>query len=379
MATATMLLQRPIRLRYDAVVVGGGIVGCQLALALRQQGAKVVVLERELELLGRASSRNQARVHGGYHYPRSLLTAHRSQVNLSRFVAEYADCVEGGFEHLYAVARRSSKVTVSQFVTFCERIGARLDTAPDAVHNLFTPDLVSAVFRVQEPAFDAVRLRETIRGRLAAAGVDVRTDCSAESVEAVPAGLLVRARDAGGELLVPARQVLNCTYAGINDLLLRSDLEPLRLRHELAELALVRLPEPLRELAVTVIDGPFFSVMPFPAAGLHSFSHVRYTPHVAWEGGPSRADLLAQVPRSRFPHMLQDARRYLPTLADVEYVDSLWEVKTLLPSSEIDDSRPFLFKRDHGLRGLTCVLGGKLDNVFDLLDELESAQRELAA
>lgn len=374
-----MLLQRPIRPRYDAVVVGGGIVGCELALALRRQGARVVVLERERELLARASFRNQARVHGGYHYPRSLLTAYRSQVNQSRFVAEYADCVEGASEHFYAVARRSSKVTVSQFVSFCERIGARLDAAPDAVCDLFAPALVSAVFRVHEPAFDAVLLRETIRRRLAATGVDVRTDCAAESVEAAPAGLLVHAREAGAELLLRAERVLNCTYAGINDLLLRSRLEPLRLRHELAELALVRLPEPLRELGVTVIDGPFFSVTPYPSAALHSFSHVRYTPHAAWEGGPSRADLLARPPRSRFAHMLQDARRYLPALTEAEHVESLWEVKTLLPASEVDDSRPFLFKRDHGLAGLTCVLGGKLDNVFDLLDELESAERELAA
>jgi glycine/D-amino acid oxidase-like deaminating enzyme len=374
-----MPLQRPIRLRYDAVVVGGGIVGCQLALALRRQGAKVVVLERESDLLARASSRNQARVHGGYHYPRSLLTAHRSQVNLSRFVAEYADCVEGGFEHFYAVARRSSKVAVSQFVSFCERIGAPLDAAPDTVQGLFAPALVSSVFRVQEPAFDAVRLRETLRRRLTAARVDLRTDCSAESVEATPLGLLVRAREGADELLLPAQQVFNCTYAGLNDLLLGSDLEPLQLRHELAELALVRLPEPLRELAVTVIDGPFFSAMPYPSAGLHSFSHVRYTPHAAWEGGTSRPELLARPPRSRFTHMLQDARRYLPALAGAEHVDSLWEVKTLLPASEVDDSRPFLFKRDHGLPGLTCVLGGKLDNVFDLVDELESAARELAA
>ena len=28
--------------------------------------------------------------------------------------------------------------------------------------------------------------------------------------------------------------------------------------------------------------GPFFSLMPFPAAGLQTLSHVRYTPHFAW-------------------------------------------------------------------------------------------------
>lgn len=374
-----MSSRRPLR-RYDALVVGGGIVGTQLALALRRQGARTVLLEREPELLARASSRNQARVHGGYHYPRSLLTARRSQINQARFLAAYAGCVEASFEHLYAVARRNSKTTVSQFASFCERIGARRDPAPDAVRKLFAPSLVAAVFRVQEPAFDAAQLRETICRQLDEAKVEVRTRCSADSVEPVPSGLLVRVGDAMGESAISAQRVFNCTYAGIDELLVRSDLRPLGLRHELAEIALVRLPEPLRELAVTVIDGPFFSAMPFPsAAGTHSLSHVRYTPHAAWEGGSARADILASPPRSRFAHMLQDAQRYLPALKGTTHEKSLWEIKTLLPQNELDDGRPFVFKRDHGLAGLTCVLGGKIDNVFDLLDELESAERELAA
>jgi hypothetical protein len=47
-------------------------------------------------------------------------------------------------------------------------------------------------------------------------------------------------------------------------------------------MALVEVPEPVRGLGITVMCGPFFSVMPFPPRGLHTLSHVRYTPHEAW-------------------------------------------------------------------------------------------------
>jgi hypothetical protein len=40
-----------------------------------------------------------------------------------------------------------------------------------------------------------------------------------------------------------------------------------------------------------------------------------------------------------------------------------------MPRNDRDDGRPVLFKRDHGLPNLHCVLGAKLDNIFDLLEE----------
>jgi hypothetical protein len=118
--------------------------------------------------------------------------------------------------------------------------------------------------------------------------------------------------------------------------------------------------------------------MPFPPRKLWTLSHVRYTPHDAWQEGPDgytpADEQAARRPRqTHFGWMVQDAARYLPLLGQCRYVDSLWEVKTVLPRNEVDDGRPILLRRDHGLRGLHCVLGAKIDNVYDLLDELEGS------
>ena len=50
-----------------------------------------------------------------------------------------------------------------------------------------------------------------------------------------------------------------------------------------AQHILREMSDELKNSGITVMDGPFFSVMPFPAKGLHSFSHVRYTPHYEWQ------------------------------------------------------------------------------------------------
>lgn len=70
--------------------------------------------------------------------------------------------------------------------------------------------------------------------------------------------------------------------------------------------------------------------------------------------------------------MLKDAQRYLPALRDCRYVESLWEIKTVLPQSEIDDSRPILFRRSELLPNVISIMGGKIDNVFDIRDKLRA-------
>src|SRR3954447_20816416 len=104
---------------------------------LRGLGRRVVLAERGNELLARASLRNQARVHNGYHYPRSILTSLRSRLNYARFVDEYADCIDRSFPHYYAIGRRMSKITATQFAEFCRRIGAPLSPAPAHAKKLF--------------------------------------------------------------------------------------------------------------------------------------------------------------------------------------------------------------------------------------------------
>jgi hypothetical protein len=69
--------------------------------------------------------------------------------------------------------------------------------------------------------------------------------------------------------------------------------------------------------------------------------------------------------------MLLDSSRYLPALSSASQSGSLWEIKTLLPQSELDDGRPILFHRDSDLRGLISIMGGKIDNIYDIPQELD--------
>jgi hypothetical protein len=179
----------------------------------------------------------------------------------------------------------------------------------------------------------------------------------------------------GHQDIINCRYVFNCTYSGLNQL--GGDFPGVStgLKQEITEMALVQMPPPLQGLGITVMDGPFFSTMPFPARGLHTLSHVRYTPHINWtdQAGIDPYERLRRYERdSRVDRMLRDVGRYIPDVLQATYIDSLFEVKTVLVKNEGDDGRPILFEKHASLPGCYSVLGGKIDNIYDVLEKLES-------
>lgn len=363
----------------DAVVIGGGFYGAAIAIYLaRDRGLpRVTLLEREATLLSRASYNNQARVHNGYHYPRSFTTAYRSRINLPRFVRDWPDAVKQDFTKAYAIARHNSKVTARQFERFCLDIGASLRPVTPALRALFEPRLIEAIFLVEEYAFDATRLADWARHELRSCGVRVVPSTKATGIVNGPGNSLrVHIKTAqGADEHVSCRYVFNCTYSGLNQL--GGDFPGTRtaLKHEVTEMALMQAPSALSDIGITVMDGPFFSMMPFPARGLHTLSHVRYTPHLHWDDqlGADPYEKLRNYGRAtHVERMLRDVARYVPAVRRASYVDSLFEVKTVLIKNEADDGRPILFEKHASLPGCYSVLGGKIDNIYDVLEKLDA-------
>jgi glycine/D-amino acid oxidase-like deaminating enzyme len=356
------------------VIAGGGFFGCSIAMMLHRRGWHPIVVEEADELLTKASRINQARVHGGYHYPRSLMTAYRSRQNYEKFRAHYRDAIVDQFTKIYAVGSLFSKVTANQFEVFMDRVGAPLKEAPDTIRKLFNPALTERVWIAEECAFDFSVLRDKLREEMREAGVEVRLGTLVETAAPHPSGALARLSD-GSE--IECDFIFNATYAGLNRLTSASGLPLIPLKHELTEMALVELPPELDGLSVTMMCGPFFSFMPFPSLGLTTLSHVRYTPHAHWfeneqTGATNPYQTFDSIEKhSHFEMMVADASRYMPALRGAVQKDSLWTVKTLLPLSEIDDGRPILFQRDAKLPAVVHVMGGKIDNIFDVEDEVD--------
>jgi glycine/D-amino acid oxidase-like deaminating enzyme len=176
---------------------------------------------------------------------------------------------------------------------------------------------------------------------------------------------------------VETKHLFNCTYAGLKHIPGLSSHCRTLLKQEITEMVLIEPPEEIRHLGITVMCGPFFSTMPFPPRSLHTLSHVRYTPHCSWiDSGMDSPDpyaaMKAYSKQTKGYHMLKDAQRYLPALRHARIVDSLFEVKTLLVRNEIDDGRPILMERSESGNSVYSIMGGKIDNIYDVLHRLQA-------
>ncbi|WP_017221018.1 FAD-dependent oxidoreductase [Moritella dasanensis] len=366
-------------IKKDIAIIGGGFFGLYIAEYFARIGKSVVIIEKEKDAMQRASYANQARVHNGYHYPRSILTALRSRMSFPRFVDEFKECIDDEFDKYYMIANRLGKVSPNQFHKFCDRIGAPCNPAPDHIKKLTNPKMIDAVFSTKEFAFDSTILKSTMLDRIQNAGVEILCNHSVERIvyDEKISRLNLTVSTEEDLLHISAKQVFNCTYSMLNSVLSQSKIELIPLRHEMTEMCIVDVPNELKNVGITVMCGPFFSVMPFPSKNAHSLSHVRYTPHYEWndnEGGymDAHKHYKEAIKASAWKKMKYDAQRYIPILSDLKYKESLWEVKTILPRSDSDDSRPILFRANYALPGFHCVMGGKIDNVYDAIETINN-------
>lgn len=93
---------------FDRVILGAGMYGLYAAGQLAKKGYRTLVIEQEKDVFMRGSYINQARLHNGYHYPRSFSTAMKSAGYFERFKRDYADCLNMDFEQVYAISRALS-------------------------------------------------------------------------------------------------------------------------------------------------------------------------------------------------------------------------------------------------------------------------------
>lgn len=375
--------------RYDKIVIGAGLYGLYSALFCCKRGQRVIVLECDPTPFRRATYINQARVHQGYHYPRSISTAMRSAGYFERFNRDYAFCVNQEFDQIYATSSQYSWTNGQQFKEFCKAVDIPCEELCPG--NYFKDGMCDGAFRTREYTYDAAILKDYFLDELAKypSSVEIRYGVEIASIERSQDAYVV---NTAGGASYQSGFVLNATYAGTNQILDMAGFEPFKIKYELCEIILCDVNEKLKDVGFTVMDGPFFSIMPFGKTGCHSLTSVTFTPHTTSydevplfacqekSGGycsPSRLgncnDCPAK-PETAFPYMANLARKYMLDDYGFRYKSSLFSMKPILMSSEIDDSRPTVIRTYSERPAFVGVLSGKINTVYDL-DEVLCDER----
>ncbi len=370
------------RAQFDVVVIGGGIFGVYAALHLAKQGMRICLIEKEAELLRKASIVNQARLHSGYHYPRSVATALMSDDNKARFTADHQDFINFQFDKYYAIDKYGSFTDGQQFERFCRYIGIECNRIK--AHSLFNFNRIEALYATKEYSFDPILIAKHYEKKLSEEkNITTFTSSKVIAAEAQQAHWLIDVQHlASGISHLTSQQVINATYAGSNAINRLFGLRDLQLMHEISEIAFVTSPQ-VKNLGLTVMDGPFGSIMPYGLSGLLSLSSVAYTHHkVSYDNLPtfdcqqintdckpdftSNCNTCFAKPKSSYRKMLAQMQQYFADHVAFQYFSSFFTIKSKLKANYIDDGRPTEISVLNENPRFYCIFAGKINSIYEV-------------
>ena len=149
----------------DKIIIGAGLYGLYAAQKCGAAGQRVLVLERDPAPFMRATYINQARVHMGYHYPRSYSTAIKSAHYFQRFCRDYDFCLHTSFDQIYATSAHFSWTNAAEFRRFCAAAKIRCDDV--APERYFNNGMCDGAFLTTEYTYDAQVLKNWFLEQLA--------------------------------------------------------------------------------------------------------------------------------------------------------------------------------------------------------------------
>jgi hypothetical protein len=312
-------------------VVGAGWYGCHAAITLQRMGVSVDLVDKEGFFAG-ASSKNQNRLHLGYHYPRSPDTIAECIAGYTKFIAQYGFCVQPVSRNLYLI-HNQSRVSGEEY----RRLFPNHE--PVSVGTEFR-DVDPVAMRVDERFIDNALARSYFEKKLHGAFQRRVGHIDTDRYD----------------------YIVNCTNNAWKPV-------PFEATHECfcSLVYEIKFPTPT---AITVVDGPFFSIYPYDIEKqLYTVTHVTHgvlvrgtnLVHAAPNIDALRATIEADVTRifPAFPTIARYDSYFLSNKAKYDYVN---------------DDRSLRWKQTHKYISFS---GGKITGIFEMEKILEQIVERL--
>jgi hypothetical protein len=314
-------------------VIGAGFYGCHVANELLRDGHDVEVHEIKDEVFGGASGSIPARVHQGFHYPRSKKTRDACQSHAKEFEAQYSDFIRSIGTNIYAIAADRSLVDFDQYV---DTLTGEVEfEVIDNVEKYGLKNVEGAVLTKEKHIItDDVKeyFSQALDGR-------IKFGIKPEAID-----------DPGFDVTIDATF---CAYDNY--------------RIDRYEPCFVGLLKGDVTKAVTIMDGPFASVYPWnPERGLCSISSARYTPFSkscrTWGEAEHVLKNLSKWDILRcFGDMTDDLGKYYSNIDDYDYEGYRLSIRAM-PLSGADTRLVDIIRvGETGIR----IRAGKIDAVIE--------------
>jgi hypothetical protein len=354
-------------------VVGGGIFGSYVAAKMASKNIDVTLFESENILMSKASSINQARLHTGMHYPRDLTTASTTLKVYKRFISQFNESITY-FDQYYAVDNENSKITGQEFLDFAKILG--IDYTKENPSKFFKSGKVELLIKVPEATFDIEVIRQVILNQLNQYNVRIYYESEVQKIidNDNSVGLLIKNKRYDFD------KIIICTYGMSRSFSEKLGIDLINIENQVCEVLIGNF-HGLTGSGLTLMDGNFWSTMPYGSTDMHSLTHVEFTPLVK-----SNLHLLScqkrngscgqfslkdcnncnERPESNSKKIINDVNTYLIESLRFNLVTSKYAVKSI-PSPIINpaDARPTIITKNKN-GNISLIFAGKISTIMEI-------------
>ena len=328
-------------------VLGAGWYGAHIGLALREKGHDVEVHESADHVFAGASGSNPARLHEGFHYPRSRLTRAFCQDHKARFLKAYGHLTRAVPINIYAIAAKDSLI---DFGTYTQVLKSEVD-------------LVS----IHDPREFGL---QNVEGAVLTGERHIIIRLAREYFTAALGPVLKLNTPAGSSEDTVWDWTIDCTFCALD----RVDVD----RYEPCITGILGGPV---NTAVTIMDGPFPSLYPWDEMyGLNSLTSAKYTPLdrcSSWLDAKKVLEATTQAQaRGRVQEMFDQLVLFWPDVAKLySIVDWKFGIRAMPRSAAAARTVDVVRIGDRLIR----IRAGKIDAVFQaqlLVEEIIDSDKD---
>lgn len=351
-------------------VIGCGVFGALTALRLAEDGHEVSVIERLSAPMQGASSNNQNRLHLGFHYPRSLETARQCIAGHQRFIEEYSDCVLEGFKNAYFIAQNDTKTSPANYLDFCDKAGLTYENVPVSDFPV-TVNNVDLCVITGEGVYDSHLVGQKIMRRFIDSKITTYFSREVVGIEnhTNHFDLLLK-----GSSALRFDGVVNASYANQNTLNRLAGFKTPRRQFEYTAVPIIALP--FKDIGITIMDGPFMTVLPYGRTGKYLLYNVRNSvvetsieqtlnPHWLDKSASPFSKIDKEAYYAKF---IEDCAQFIPALRGAKLEGFLEGPRMVLRNVDDTDERPSVVNCHQN--NFISVFSGKTDHSIWVADEV---------
>ena len=333
------------------LVVGGGIFGIVSAIELSKKGFSVTLHEELDDIMRCASGVNQYRLHSGYHYPRSKVTALECSKSVEKFKTKYISCIiNNNIEHYYSISNENSLVNGDEYIKFLDDMGLYYKQVKTMNNSQVTVS-------VKEELFNHKILRRNLIDELVLYNVNMILNHKTNKNEFSDFDYIVIS-----------------TYSKINELVGNKR----EYQFEVCEKPVVRLPNEYKNKSIVVMDGPFMCLDPYGNTEYHVLGNVVHAIHSTNIGykpiindklkGYLNSGIIENPKVTNIGKFIDTGKDYFDGFDKLEHIGSMYTIRTVLSNREHDDARPTIVNRESD--NIFSVFSGKIVTCVDATKQI---------